>query len=112
MITTAGNGPDPSGLNSVAGICSKAPLGAVVVIDREVVATQPPRSKKESISSVSLVRIVLPAKGLARLSIRDAQFRAGLSGLIPVTCCGGAKTPSRMSVFLTVGDFPFTVRPD
>jgi hypothetical protein len=69
MITIAGNGPGPSGLNSVVGICSKAPLGAVVVMDRELVPTHPARSKKESTSDVSLVRAFLPAKRLTRLKI-------------------------------------------
>jgi hypothetical protein len=44
MITTVGKGPDPSGLSTVAGICSKAPLGVVVVMDRlEAVLAQLPR---------------------------------------------------------------------
>ena len=44
MITTAGKGPDPSGLSTVAGICSETPLGVVVVMDRpEAVLVQPPR---------------------------------------------------------------------
>ena len=34
MITTAGNGPGPSGLLIVTGISSRAPLGAVVTIER------------------------------------------------------------------------------
>src|SRR6266478_1091123 len=62
MIITAGKGPGPSGLNSVTGIRSTAPFGAVVVMDREVAPMQPPRNKdKESVSSVD-VRIALPVK--------------------------------------------------
>src|SRR5262245_25897883 len=33
MITTAGNGPAPSGFESSTGICSKVPFGVVVVRD-------------------------------------------------------------------------------
>src|SRR5206468_11658430 len=51
-----------SGLNSVTGIRSTAPFGAVVVMDREVAPMQPARNKdKESVSSVD-VRIALPVK--------------------------------------------------
>src|SRR5919108_5546308 len=66
MITTAGKGPGPSGFNSVAGICSKAPLGALVVMDIEVAPMQPPRNKnkKQSTRGMTLFSTVLPAKGL------------------------------------------------
>ena len=60
IITTAGKGPGPSGLNNAAGIGSKAPLGAVVMMDTEVVAIQPPRNKKESTSRICLVSIAVP----------------------------------------------------
>jgi len=57
MITTAGKGPGPSGLDTVAGICSEAPLGAVVGMDRpEVVPMQPPRNKQASTSNINLVQ--------------------------------------------------------
>ena len=43
MITTAGNGPEPSGLDSSTGICSVVPLGVVVAIERpEIAPAQPP----------------------------------------------------------------------
>jgi hypothetical protein len=59
MITTAGKGPGPSGLDKVAGIRSKVPLGAVVVIKRpEVVPMQPPRNRQDKTSAMSFVFIV------------------------------------------------------
>jgi hypothetical protein len=61
MITTAGNGPGPSGFSSLTGIRSGAPEGPVVVMDRlEVVPTQPPRKTKASSSGISFVYIVTP----------------------------------------------------
>jgi hypothetical protein len=64
MITTAGNGPGPSGFKSSAGISSKAPLVVVVVIDRpEDVVMQPERNTKDRISSISLV-IIIPREDL------------------------------------------------
>jgi hypothetical protein len=63
MITTAGKGPRPSGLDTIAGICSEAPLGAIVVIDGpEVVAAQPAKSNKEGSNGISLLSIVLRAE--------------------------------------------------
>jgi len=65
MITTAGNGPGPSGFNSVAGICSKAPLVVVVAIERpEVLLTQPARNTKERIGGISFVSIIPPREDL------------------------------------------------
>jgi hypothetical protein len=61
MITTAGNGPEPSGFKSLSGICSVAPLGVVVAMDEldlVLVTPQPVRNKKASTSNVIIVRIV------------------------------------------------------
>src|SRR4029453_9110768 len=47
MITTAGNGPAPSGLDSSTGTCSEVPLGVVVVIeDPESVGAQPAATRQ------------------------------------------------------------------
>src|SRR2546425_3093435 len=55
MITTAGNGPGPSGFDRVIGICSENPLGAVVVMDGpESVPPQPLRAAAQSPSAISL----------------------------------------------------------
>jgi hypothetical protein len=59
MITTAGNGPAPSGFKSLTGTCSVAPLGVVVAMDElELVTLQPVRNKKASTSNVIIVGIV------------------------------------------------------
>src|SRR5439155_7638732 len=42
MITTAGNGPGPAGLESVAGIWSAPPVGDVVAMESAVPLAQPP----------------------------------------------------------------------
>jgi hypothetical protein len=61
MITTAGNGPGPSGFKSSVGICSEAPFAVIVLIDKlEVVPTQPLRNIKERISIVSFVSRIPP----------------------------------------------------
>src|SRR5262249_55713989 len=74
MITTAGKGPGPSGLKTVAGICSKAPWGAVVGMDKpEVVLLQLPRNMQVSTSSMSLVSILLPSRPSRRLGVRGFQ---------------------------------------
>src|SRR5712664_3961937 len=49
MITTAANGPGPSGLASVLGIRSAAPVADVVAMDSsEVAPAQPPRTAAQS----------------------------------------------------------------
>src|SRR6266513_3105156 len=70
IITTAGKGPGPSGLNSINGICSNEPLDALVVIDVEVAPTQPPRNEnRASASSIGPVIIVLPAEALTTCNL-------------------------------------------
>src|SRR5918992_4835193 len=60
IITTAGKGPGPSGFNSVAGICSDAPLALVVVMDNpELAAVQPPRNRTQSSNIPSLISIAV-----------------------------------------------------
>ena len=48
MMTTAGNGPGPSGLLTVAGISSRAPLGAVVMMERSETGLAQPASSPAS----------------------------------------------------------------
>jgi hypothetical protein len=59
MITTAGNGPGPSGFNIVAGICSTVPLAAVEVRVRpEVAAAQFDSNGKQRTAEVKAGRII------------------------------------------------------
>src|SRR5438067_12720522 len=51
MITTAGNGPEPSGLDSSTGICSVVPLGVVVAIERPEIAPAEPPDARDSPSA-------------------------------------------------------------
>jgi hypothetical protein len=50
MITTAGNGPDPSGFDSSTGICSEVPFGVVVVMDGPESADAHPATVRDSAS--------------------------------------------------------------
>jgi hypothetical protein len=57
MITTAGKGPEPSGLDSSTGICSEVPLGVVVVIDEpERAAPQPLVATTQSARAIAASR--------------------------------------------------------
>ena len=55
MITTAGNGPEPSGLDSSTGICSVVPLGVVVAIERPEIAPAQPPAARHSPSASAVV---------------------------------------------------------
>src|SRR5881628_1342507 len=71
MITTAGNGPGPSGFDSVAGICSELPFGVVVVMDRpDVAPAQPPPTPADTQS-------VITASACRRLIARRSLFGFG-----------------------------------
>jgi hypothetical protein len=55
MITTAGNGPDPSGFDSSTGICSEMPLGVVVAIDGPEITPAHPPAATPSPSAITAV---------------------------------------------------------
>ncbi len=52
-MTTAGNGPGPSGLPIVTGISSRAPLGAVVIMTRSEAGPAQPASSAASTPTTS-----------------------------------------------------------
>ena len=60
MMTTAGNGPAPSGFDSSTGICSKVSFGVVVVMDGpEPLVAQPAATKSARTIEAATARSVI-----------------------------------------------------
>src|SRR5262249_4796775 len=59
MITTAGNGPAPSGLTSSNGICSDVPFGVVVVSDGPDEVEAQPTAARPSASPAAASRSLI-----------------------------------------------------
>src|SRR5262249_10396759 len=84
MITTAGNGPEPSGLESSTGICSEVPFGVVVGMDGPTSADAHPAMATHSASAKAKLRRFTPLivnRSAARLEVLHRAL-AGL-GLAP-----------------------------
>src|SRR5206468_5814451 len=82
MITTAGNGPGPSGFDSSTGICSEVPLGVVVVMEGPVSAGAQPATAAHSASALAAVRARrLMAAERERLAARFEELDRALVGL-------------------------------
>lgn len=84
MITTAGNGPAPSGFTSSIGICSEVPLEVVVAIDGpESVEAQPATatlSASAATVSRSLIAPIVCRRGarvVSRAGVLNARARRG-----------------------------------
>src|SRR5207245_9394305 len=63
-ITTAGNGPGPSGFDRVTGICSENPPGAVVVIEG------PTNEPLQALRAAAEITSAATVSGCRRLGLR------------------------------------------
>ena len=80
-MTTAGNGPGPSGLPIVTGISSRAPLGAVVIIMRSDAGPAQPASSPASTATTTPPRD--PAMMARFYATRTCGREAGSASLAP-----------------------------
>ena len=80
MITTAGNGPAPSGLTSSNGICSDVPFGVVVAIEGPDELEAHPTAARPSASPAAASRSLMASDcmPIAR-ETREAESAAAFS---------------------------------
>src|SRR5688572_3320589 len=103
-MTTAGNSPAPSGLKSLAGICSDSPVPLVVPIDKPAVVELHPASyDTKSTDNVTFTSIVFRQEQISQQKSRacdatcartESHFRVRVPSCLPAG--GDDALPVRM----------------